>query len=144
MEKNKIEEFCHLIADNQTDNLFGKNRYKKAPTILVDCHSFSKEIIMFDERKFGLPDICVGFNEYSATADFVLKYFRELGYKVKENYPYSGSMIPDCFLMRPNPNFFSVMIEVNKKLYLESRENFKKLQSEINALLKKLEQIKLN
>lgn len=31
--------------------------------ILVDCHSFSREIIMDESKRINLPDICLGYDE---------------------------------------------------------------------------------
>lgn len=219
IDKQEVLQFCHLIADNNTKQLFGNNkckrvvfdwsrifcdvekfidpqkeimsqfgmgvvytktntgekffnptkdyinnvikRYylphhkkldkivkkclKKGPVILVDCHSFCKDIIMFQDKKQDLPDICIGYNEPSETkvSKFVKDYFTDLGYKVKENYPYNGSMIPDFLLQTPNVNFASVMIEINKALYINNPDNFKRLQKQINHLLLALEHLPL-
>ena len=128
----------HLKLDKAVQTYLKKNS-----VILVDCHSFCKEIIMFDDKRRDLPDICIGYNEPapSKVAEFVTDYFQNLGYKVKANYPYSGTMIPNCLLRDPNPNFCSFMIEINKDIYLASPAAFKTLQMQINSLLRELERL---
>lgn len=89
-------------------------------------------------RTQNLPDICIGSNEISnkdiALLNFTEQYFQHLGYKTKVNYPYSGSMIPNNLLVKPSEKFCSIMLEINKELYLDNlgkSRNFKKLKKDI-------------
>lgn len=83
-------------------------------TLLIDCHSFPREVA---------PDIdiCIGYNEGEANApmESILKmteqFFKMRGYKVARNKPYSNSIAPLAY----GP-YQSMMIEVNKSLYLKS------------------------
>lgn len=127
----------HEKLDRKVNKLLLKN-----DVILVDCHSFSKDIIMFEDRKENLPDICVGYNDDIDVklADFVCDFFEEAGYKVAKNYPYSGSMVPNNLVKDTKGHKFqSIMIEVNKVAYLYDKDKIKKLQKCINMLLKELE-----
>lgn len=123
---------------------------RKNRTILLDCHSFSKDIIMFEEKKENLPDICIGFDKmyYSEKlVDYIKTYFETLGYSVAFNYPYEGTMIPNCFFNHSVSDFYSVMIEINRKVYLndmyEKNNNFNNLQRQVQDLLRELELIEL-
>lgn len=220
IDEQEVREFCHIIADNKTQELFGNNDYEKIvfdwsriycdvekfidpqkeimskfgmgvvytktnegktflnPTkqytqkiikehylphhqqldmavkrllktnkvILVDCHSFCRDIIMFKDKRQDLPDICIGFNEPSPTkvAEVAIKHFKDLGYKVKENYPYCGSMVPDALIEHPNNNFYSIMIEINKEMYLDNPAKFEELQKQANSLFHKLELLEID
>ena len=138
---NKYYYPYHAKLDKKVNKLLFKNN-----VILIDCHSFSKDIIMFAERKENLPDICVGFNSdvNMKLVDFVCNFFEEQGYKVARNYPYSGSMVPNNLLVDTNGHKFeSIMIEINKTAYLFDKNKFKKMQIVINELLKKLENFEL-
>lgn len=108
--------------------------------VFVDCHSFSREIIMFDDKKQDLPDICIGCNKgyNKKLIQFVCKFLENNNYAVKINYPYEGSMVPNCLLKNPNKNFCSFMIEVNKNLYLND-EGFNKLHTVLNNLFQQIE-----
>ncbi len=96
------EEFINQICDEITDD-----------TLLIDCHSFNNEVA---------PDIdiCIGYNDDwskpdEETIDGIIQIFEDAGYKVGINSPYSNSITPkksDCYK--------SIMIEVNKKLYLRN------------------------
>ena len=41
----------------------------------------------------------------------------EMGYSVELNYPYSGTMVPTQY-HKSNKSIYSIMIEVNRKLYM--------------------------
>jgi len=109
--------------------------------VLIDCHSFSNEIYKCTPFNCtDLPDICVGYNPADHKSQnlslFISDYLDKLGYKISVNYPYHGSYQID--------NIISVMIEINKKLYLNDdylskRNDFYKIKSFINALIKQIE-----
>lgn len=158
---NLGKDFIHFGDDYKEDiinsyyNVFHKKldkasikATKSSNLILVDCHSFSSSTTaIFGES--ASPDICLGINDiyFSQTLlDFVKSYFQNLGYTVSVNSPYSGAMIPDAFINKKVDGFYSIMIEINKSLYLENfnkNHHFKTLRKEIKGLLKLLKDIKL-
>lgn len=83
-------------------------------SLILDCHSFPSYISEYD--------ICIGFNEdrskpHSTVISMVTKYFNNLGYSVGINDPYANSITPDdC---AKDCSYHSLMIELNKRLYLE-------------------------
>lgn len=130
----------HQKLTKLTNTLIEKNEH----VIMIDCHSFSKSIIMFEDKKENLPDICIGFNDNhnETLINIINKYFTTLGYKTSFNYPYSGTMVPNN-LLDANNKFTSVMLEINKNLYLKNKQSFKKLQDELNLLYNILKTIDL-
>lgn len=63
--------------------------------------------------------ICIGFDEFHKDEKIVkllLETFKD--YNVAINSPYTGSLVPIKYYMK-DARVKSVMIEVNKKLYLE-------------------------
>lgn len=118
-----------------------KNSIRKNETILVDCHSFSKDIIMGGNTT-NLPDICIGINNDKnyALVEYIKEYFYNLGYKVAINFPYSGTMYPNN-INDKNNNLFCVMIEINRNLYLNDCNKYKNFKNNIDLqkfkLLKK-------
>ena len=79
--------------------------------LLLDCHSFPSSM--------GEVDICIGFNEdwskpCKDTIEMAANIFDMNGYTVGINDPYSNSETPDCPF-----RYQSMMLEVNKKVYLE-------------------------
>jgi N-formylglutamate deformylase len=87
---------------------------------IIDCHSFSNERYWFQDQDVELPDICIGYDEEHADMELVeiLKQAFQF-YDVAINSPYSGSMVPTDFYNK-DKNVKSVMIEINKRLYLDS------------------------
>ena len=106
--------------------------------LLIDCHSFSALPNLLNANPPDI-DICIGYNDDESCPDNdiignMVHHFESLGYKVSINEPFSNSK---TFAV-PVP-YHSVMIEVNKRLYmneysLEKTCGFNKLKSEINAL----------
>lgn len=82
-------------------------------TLLLDCHSFNNNVAPD-------VDICIGYNEDWSKPDDetikgIVKIFTEAGYRVGINRPYSNSLTP-----KAKCEYKSIMIEVNKKLYLHN------------------------
>jgi len=117
--------------------------------ILIDCHSFSKEIVMDSVQKNNLPDICIGYAPKFCSkelVDFVCQYFKSNKYSVQINYPYFGTMVPDFLFKKTDTNFQSVMIEINRIIYLtknKRNKNYNTLKKQLKTLLKKLQYFKL-
>jgi N-formylglutamate amidohydrolase len=88
-------------------------------------------------------DICIGYNDDETCPNKVIvgniaQYFKSKGYKVGINEPFSNSKtfsVPVAY--------HSVMIEVNKRLYmneqtLEKNEGFERLKKDIHSLYEDL------
>ena len=136
----------HDKLNKSTQKYLEKNK----PVILVDCHSFSEEIIM-NGNTHDLPEICIGSNENSKNdlelLKFTNEYFQKLGYKTAINYPYSGSMIPNNLIDTPNDKFTSIMVEINRSTYLKEfkkTKNFVKLKKDIYSYLIYLKNYQFN
>ncbi len=147
--KSNIYNNYYIIHHIKLDKIVNTS-LKKGNTILLDCHSFSKDIIMFEDKKENLPDICIGFDDlyYNETiVNYIKDYFDKLNYSVKFNYPYSGTIIPNKFFENKVKNLFCVMIEINKRVYLNQdnskNTNFKILQNQIQQLLAELQNLKI-
>lgn len=100
-------------------------------SLLIDCHSFPS----------GLSDVdvCIGVNEdWSRPSNFlvelVFEFFKQKGYKVELNTPYSNTIAPPT-----NFRYDSIMIELNKRIYmnedtLEMLDSADVLRSSLNTL----------
>jgi N-formylglutamate amidohydrolase len=134
------EEMIKIYNDHHKELNFKVRRILPyIPVVfVVDCHSFG-----YEQNKADI-DFCIGFN-----ADFnnfeLLKRIKNLlvskGYKVGVNDPYSNAIVPSEYY--GNEDVKSIMIEVNKRLYLknqntedfEKSEDFEKTQKVITELL---------
>ena len=83
--------------------------------LLIDCHSFPSDL--------SDVDICIGFNsDWSMDIDvvnYLVDTFKAHGYTIGINAPYSNSITPPSEF-----EYTSVMIEVNKRVYLDEDSLF--------------------
>jgi N-formylglutamate amidohydrolase len=118
---------------------------KKGSALIVDCHSFPDEAYHFNSD-FGKkrPDICIGTDSFHTPKELIQKvsnYFQAKGYNTTIDKPYSGTMVP-LKHYKKDKNIHSIMIEINRKLYIDEsatkNEHFSILQEEIKELLNSL------
>lgn len=97
----------HLIADDEV--------------LLLDLHSFSDEMASFISTP-PFPDFCIGTDEEFQSPEVVsliIEAIEREGYSWAFNLPYKGTLVPNCILQgRTKGRFASIMIEVNKRIYL--------------------------
>ncbi len=90
--------------------------------LIVDCHSFPPTSLPYEpDQSSERPDICIGtdpFHTPECLAQSVEVAFRSLGYAVCRNRPFAGAIVPLAFYQK-DPRVNSVMIEVNRRLYME-------------------------
>ena len=106
--------------------------------LLIDCHSFSALPNLLNPTPPDI-DICIGYNDdetrpYTKTIDNIVQFFKSLGYKVGINEPFSNSKTFSVPV-----EYHSVMIEVNKRLYMNEQtldkiDSFYKLKHDIQYL----------
>lgn len=100
--------------------------------LIVDCHSFSSrstKLITLTPEQAEI-DICLGFNDDkscppSELLDLVREHFEARGYKVALNNPFSNSKTFDT----GDHPCHSMMIEINKRLYMDEDTCEKKIDS---------------
>lgn len=105
--------------------------------LILDCHSFSNVPYNCDQNfKYGRPDICIGTavsHTPEELTNSLTSYFQGLGYSVKLDYPFSGTIIPEGY--ETKFNLFSIMIEINRSLYLDmNSKDVKKKEEEFIRL----------
>ena len=115
----------YLNHHNKLDNLVEEKLNKYNKCFIIDLHSFSDEFVYKIFKKENNPDICIGINtnNYDETLlQITINHFKKYGYSVKINYPYSGSIISNKY-----PIVKSIMIEINKRIYLNNKDDYNKL-----------------
>ena len=133
----------HLYGEHHDvlENIVFDKIYKRGSATIIDCHSFSDTPFETDLIKEpNRPDICLGTDDFHTPkwlCDQVRIYFENLGYTVKINNPYGGTIVPlKCY--KKDKNVHSIMIEVNRKLFIENDNvDYKKLL-ELNNVMKKI------
>ena len=125
---NKYKQFIinnyykkhHEELDSKVEELLIK--YNEC--FIIDLHSFSDEFVNKMFNKKNNPDICIGINKSNYDINILEKtinHFNSYGYSVMINSPYSGSIISNKY-----PEVKSIMIEVNKRIYLDDINKYNK------------------
>jgi len=114
---------------------------KRLPLLLIDCHSFSAHPNLLVANPPQDIDICIGYNDdvtrpEQAVIDAIHYYFISRGYRVGINTPFSNSK---TFDVPGGNNYHSVMIEVNKSVYMNEEtqkktEGFHRLHADLQTL----------
>ena len=79
---------------------------------------------------------CIGVEENfndPILLDYTLNYFNSLGYTTCINYPYEGSLVPTKHFYSKDPRVKSIMIEINKRVYLNDSVKYLEFQKVMNS-----------
>lgn len=119
----KYYDKYHKQLDDLTTDIL-KNNDK---CFILDLHSFSDEFVKLVLNLENNPDICIGFNDTFRDDELIsetIEHFKGYGYSVELNYPYSGSLVPNKYFNIDDDRIKSLMIEVNKRIYLKNNMVF--------------------
>jgi len=135
-----IENYYRIHHNHLTNAVESKlANYNKC--IIIDCHSFPSIPLIRDlEQNQNRPDFNIGIDEYHTPIELIelsKNYFESLGYTLGINTPYSGTIVPMDYYNK-NRNVNSIMLEINRKLYLDEPSNNK------NPDFNKIKQITLD
>ena len=107
----------HKNLDNITKELL----IEDDTLLILDCHSFSDKMASYFFNE-PFPDICIGIEEDYYDEDIlnlIIERITKLGYTYKINYPYKGSLVPNCVINKVvKGKIISIMLEINKRIYL--------------------------
>ena len=122
---------------------------KNGTCLIVDCHSYPSTPITRDlNQSPQRPDFNIGIDPFHTPQfliDASVAFFEEKGYSLGVDWPYSGTIVPMAFYQK-NPNVYSIMLEINRGLYLlepgnEKSEQFTAIQQVVQDFLKMLKNI---
>jgi N-formylglutamate deformylase len=90
--------------------------------VVLDAHSFPSRPLPYERAASSdRPDICIGtdpFHTPAALRDAFVNAFASEGFRVAVDTPFSGALVPVRYYRR-DPRVQSVMVEVNRRLYLD-------------------------
>lgn len=118
---------------------------KHGKVLIIDAHSFPGHPLKVDlDQSLKRPDICIGTVAEHTPDELIqllIDQFSAAGLSVLVNRPYSGTMVPMHYFGK-DFRVKSVMIEVNRKLYLRDEPaDIRKKEPEftqLQILLKKI------
>jgi N-formylglutamate amidohydrolase len=144
LETLKKYYFNHYQAfDEAIERKLARNK----KCLIIDCHSYSAQHMTTTQAK---PEICIGTDPYHTPdnmAQFALAYAKEAGFTTGINTPFAGTIVPQKFYHK-DPRVCSIMLEIDRGLYLEDSEhkpypqrgkNFKHVAGFIENLVYELE-----
>lgn len=144
--KSRILSEFYDVYHKKFENTTNKVLKEYGRCVIIDCHSFSTELL----RRLGMehsdsPDICIGYEKEFVDMDILntLKmHFEKCGLSVNFNYPYTGSIVPNKYYAKKDSRVKSLMIEVNKLLYLDENNhknaNYQRIKDIIQEAIEKV------
>lgn len=112
---------------NHFANVVNQELQQRGTALIVDCHSYSNIPFLRDrDQRSNRPDFCIGTDDNHtppALVEASVAFFGDKGYSVGVNTPYSGSIVPLEHYEKKNKSVRSIMLEVNRKLYLTAASN---------------------
>ena len=111
--------------------------------LIVDCHSFPMKPFNCSFYKGDFrPDFNIGTDSFHTPQNLVRigsDYFKQLGYTVGIDIPYSGSIVP-LDLYKKDDRLKSIMLEVNRSLYMhenkvQKNKDFDKIKNVVFGFL---------
>jgi N-formylglutamate deformylase len=111
--------------------------------LIVDCHSFASVGLPYElDQTSDRADICIGtdsFHTPSRVRDAIVAAAEEEGYSVAVNAPFAGALVPLSGYQKDR-RVWSVMIEVNRRLYMDEvsglkRHGFEKVRAAVGRLI---------
>jgi N-formylglutamate deformylase len=90
--------------------------------VILDCHSFPSKLLPYEsDQNPDRPDICIGTDDFHTPREALnalKEQCRAEGRVFAENRPFAGSIVP-LGHYQENRNVCSIMVEVNRRLYLD-------------------------
>ncbi|MBP5450840.1 MAG: N-formylglutamate amidohydrolase [Treponema sp.] len=139
-EKKKVLSTYYDFHHQKLEKLVDEKLNEYGEVLIIDCHSFNPYPLPHENDKTQRPDICIGLDEFHTDkklAFYLKDFFERKKYSVKINSPFQGSIVPLKYYRR-NKNVSSVMIELNRKLYMnrlgKKTEIFQKLKDDLEEI----------
>ncbi|MEN8775635.1 MAG: N-formylglutamate amidohydrolase [Polaribacter sp.] len=147
-----LRKVTRNIRESILENYYNKHHNKllhfvktslkeKNQCLIIDCHSFPNETLNCAVNKSTFrPDFNIGTDSFHTPKKLIeisKRYFEELGYSLGIDEPYSGSIVPMEYYKKDH-RVKSIMLEINRKLYLsgiEKSDGYYKIKEVVQGYL---------
>ena len=114
----------HLQLERMVNHIASRS----GACLIVDCHSFSSVALPHElDQAAHRADICIGtdaFHTHLLIRDAIVAAGEEEGFSVTVDAPFAGALVP-LSSYRKDRRISSVMIEVNRRVYMDERSGLK-------------------
>jgi N-formylglutamate amidohydrolase len=117
-------------------------RYEKA--LIIDCHSYPGKPLNRDlDQSPKRPDFNIGTDDFHTPKELIEKsisFFEKAGYTLGVDWPYRGSIVPIDYYKK-NRSVATIMLEINRSLYLkeptnQKSEKYEQIKEVVNDYIK--------
>lgn len=130
LRKLILENYYWKHHDQLTENV-RLQLEKLGRATIVDCHSFPhKPLIRALDKSLFRPDFNIGTDNFHTPKKLIeasIAFFKENGYSLGVDKPYAGTIVPMHYYKK-NKNVQSIMLEINRRLYLNDSTIEKSIQ----------------
>ena len=130
--KNVIWDY-YQVHHHRLTQVVSTQLEQEGRALIIDCHSFpSTPLLKALQQTNNPPDFNIGTDPFHTPTEIIkiaIDYFNNLGYSCGLDWPYSGTIVPMDYYKK-NKNVYSIMLEVNRKLYLNEPTNEKSVEFE--------------
>ena len=141
--KNIIIKSYYNKHHNKLNKISTNILNKNGKCIIIDLHSYSDEMVKKLFSSDNNPDICIGVDSFYTNQNLInmtIEHFKEYGYSIEINKPYAGTIIPNKYINKKDTRLKSIMLEINKRIYLNSND-FIKIKNCLNDYYIKLQKL---
>ena len=103
------------------DDLVTRVLAKRNRCLVLDAHSFPKEVLPIQPHIRDLPEICIGTDAFHTPREltrFASSWFHTKGYKVAVDFPFNGALVPNSAYRRDR-RVLALMVELRRDLYMD-------------------------
>lgn len=126
--RNKILNDYYYPHHEKLPNVVKMQLDNFSKALIIDCHSFPEHPFERDlNKETPRPDFNIGTDPYHTPqelTDIALTFFKDSDYSVLIEKPYKGTIVPLEYYSK-NKNVYSLMLEINRKLYMKENSSEK-------------------
>ncbi len=108
----------HALLETEVTRILARH----GECLIVDCHSFTSRPLPFEaDQTSRRPDLCIGTDSFHTPERLALsieEIAKGRGLSTQWNWPFAGAITPMRYY-RKDERVRSVMIEVNRRLYMD-------------------------
>jgi N-formylglutamate deformylase len=123
-ERGLLLDTYYWPHHNRLSSAVNEELKRDGNALILDCHSFPSKPLPYEfDQTPDRPDICIGTDEYHTPRWLQAALegqCRSEGLTYALNRPFSGSIVP-LEHYQTTPNALSIMIEVNRRLYIHEK-----------------------